>query len=108
MAIYTVTLPTAFNLDEDDAGVLHDWLIGKGVVVNGVTINSNGTATIDSVTDPAPVLAQYTSVADTQRRRARQALQELNAINLNTATNAQVRDAVRLTRVLINYIVRTL
>lgn len=108
MALYTVTLPASFDPAEDDAGVLHDWLTARGVVVNGVSINADGTATIDSETDPNLVLAQYTSVADTQRRRARQALQELNAINLNTATNVQVRDAVRLTRALINYIVRTI
>lgn len=107
MARYSVPFPTSFRIDEDDAGIVHDYLTSKGYVVEGVTINlTDQRIVVDATTDPTTEITTYQPPLSA-KQKAKAALVELNGIDLDAATTADLRRALKLMRGLINYEIRT-
>jgi hypothetical protein len=102
--IVTVPYPLRWREGIDDAGTVHEWLRGKGVAVNAVTL-APAAIRIDAEPDPTALIATYDE-PPTKETQARAALIELNAIPLNTADVAALRRALILTRALLNYELR--
>lgn len=104
---YQIPFPATFRIDEDDAGVVHEYLQNNGHVVEGVSINvKDQLIFVDANSDPTSTITNY-SPPLTARQKAKAALIELNGINLDTATTAELRQALKLMRGLINYEIRT-
>lgn len=94
--IYHLPFPSAFDPGKHDAGTLHEYLHAHGVAVHGVSVTEEG-ITVESEDDPTEVLAAF-DPAPTEREVL---LTQLNAINLNTATTAKLREAVALLKELV-------
>lgn len=107
MPRYSIPFPATFRIDEDDAGVVHDYLTNKGYVIDGVTINAKDQRIeVDAASDPSSEITNYQPPLS-PKQKAKAALVELNGIDIDAATIAELRRALKLTRALINYEVRT-
>jgi hypothetical protein len=104
---FTYPIPQKYRADEDDAGVVHDYLATKGYAVEGVSINTkDGTITIDCDRDPLNDLKLF-DPPQSARQKAKAALAELNSIDIDAAPLADLRRALKLMRGLMNYDLRT-
>jgi|SRR5687768_5069038 len=105
--MFSYPIPAKFRADEDDAGVIHSYLESKGYVVTGVSINTkDNTISIVADRDPLEDLKLFDPPLSA-RQKAKAALVELNAIDIDAAAIADLRRALKLQRALINYVVRT-
>jgi len=94
--IYELPFPDLYRPERDDAGVIHAYLKEHGVEVYGVSVTNVG-ITVESDTDPTSVLLTFTP-EPTERERL---LAQLDAINLETATTAKLREAVTILKQLV-------
>ena len=94
--LYHLPFPSAFDPGKHDAGTLHEYLAAHGVAVHGVSVTEEG-VTVESEDDPTAILAAF-DPAPSERELL---VQQLNAINLNTATTAKLREAVALLKELV-------
>jgi hypothetical protein len=107
MPRYSIPFPATFRIDEDDAGIVHDYLSAKGYAVEGVSINmKDKRIEIDAATDPTVEVTNYQPPLS-PKQKAKAALAELNSIDIDAAPLADLRRALKLMRGLMNYDLRT-
>ena len=101
MPRYEVPIPTNVTPTDDTAQAVTEWLTGRGVVVNGVSIRpEDGVVVVDADRDPSADLAAYDGTASAETRRIRQLAQTANAFAAaveagQTPTAAQRDQALR-------------
>lgn len=94
--MYELPIPSNVNPEVHDAGYIQEYLRAHGIEVYGVSLTSAG-ITVESDTDPASVLLTFTP-EPTERERL---IEQLDAINLDTATTAKLREAVTILKQLV-------
>lgn len=94
--IHYLPIPMNFDPTKHDAGTLHEYLQVHGIAVDGVAVSGIRVA-VESDDDPTAILAAF-SPEPTQRE---QLIAQLDAINLDTANTAKLREAVTILKQLV-------
>ena len=103
--VYELPIPEQFSIELDDAGHLHEWLLGQGIELDGVSIVNKPLeeggppvhVLVYSKTDPSTALASY----ERTPLRKEVLTQELENINLESANIDELRQAVIIVKELI-------